>query len=123
MTLSKKKAFETAKIAGIARTAESAKAAEVSEAGKDGEESEGKYLKNLIWVSCIWYPINFQKKSIPVLVLFDSDSKINTIYPTFVKELSFFIRPTNIEAQKIDSIMLDIFEMVVVAFLLTNTAN
>ena len=39
--------------------------------GKNGKESEGEYLENIARVPCIWYLIIFQKKSVPVLALFD----------------------------------------------------
>ena len=56
-------------------------------------------------------------------VLFDLGSKVNTIYPTFTKELGIPIKPTHIRAQKIDGITLDTYEMVVTAFLMNNKAN
>ena len=55
--------------------------AETSEDGKNGEGDE--YPENLVQIPCIWYPITFWKKSIPVFVLLDSGSKVNAIYPTF----------------------------------------
>ena len=78
---------------------------------------------NLAWVPCIWYPITFWKKSGPVVVLFDSGSKINAIHPTFAKKLSLPIILTDIGIQKIDTTMLDIFGMVVTAFSMTDEAN
>ena len=57
------------------------------------------------------------------MILFDSGSKINTIYPTFAKELGLSIRPTDVRVQKIDSTMLYIYEMVVAAFSMINKAN
>ena len=59
----------------------------------------------------------------PVLVLLDSGSEVNAIYPTFVWELGLPIRTMDIGAQKIDGIMLDTFEMVVVAFSVIDKAN
>ena len=32
---------------------------------KNDKEDKSKYLENLAWVLCIWYPIIFQKKSVP----------------------------------------------------------
>ena len=58
-----------------------------------------------------------------VLVLFDSGSKVNTVQPTFAKELGLSIRLTDVETQKIDGITLDIYEMVLAAFLVKNKAN
>lgn len=88
---------------------------------KNGEESKDKYLENLAQVPCIWYPITFWKKFVPMLVFFDSDNEFNTIYPTFTQELG--IRPRDIKAQKIDSTILDIFRMVVVVFLVIDKVN
>ena len=53
----------------------------------------------------------------------NSDSEVNAVYLTFAKELGLPIKPTDIGAQKIDSTMLDIYKMVVAAFLVTNKAN
>ena len=55
--------------------------------------------------------------------MIDSGSEINAIYLTFVKELGLPIRPTDSEMQKIDSIMLDIYGIVVAAFSITDKAN
>ena len=56
-------------------------------------------------------------------MLLNSGSEINAIYPTFTKELRLFVRLINVKAQKIDGIMLDTYEMVVTAFLVTDKAN
>ena len=50
-------------------------------------------------------------------------AKVNTIYPTFARELGLPIRTMNVKAQKIDGAMLDTFGMVVVAFSVTDKAN
>ena len=55
--------------------------------------------------------------------MINSKSEVNTIHPTFVKELSLLIRPIEIGAQKIDSIMLDTYGMIVVAFSVTDKEN
>ena len=55
--------------------------------------------------------------------LLDSGSEVNAIHPTFAWELGLSIRTTNVGAQKIDGIMLDIFGMVVVAFSMMDKAN
>ena len=103
---------------------EIAKAVETAGAGKNGKESEsGEYLGNFAWVFCIQFPITFWKKSMPMSTLFDSDSEINDIYPTFIQELGVPIRPTDIEAQKIECNILDTYEIVVAAFSITDKAN
>ena len=58
-----------------------------------------------------------------MLALFDSGSKVNTIHSTFAKDIGFFIRLTDIEAQKIDGTTLNIFEIVVTVFSITSKAN
>lgn len=55
--------------------------------------------------------------------LFDSDSKVNGIHPTFAQKLRLAIRPTDVGAEKIDGSMLDTYGMVVSAFLITDKAN
>ena len=72
-------------------------------------------------VPCIWYPTTFQDKS--VLALLDSGSEVNTIHPTFAKELGLPIRSIDVGAQKIDGTTLDTYRMVVTAFLMTDKAN
>ena len=53
----------------------------------------------------------------------DSWSKVNAIHPTFAKQLGLPIRPTDVEAQKIDGTTLDTYGMVVAAFSVENKAN
>lgn len=52
-----------------------------------------------------------------MLALLDLDSKMNTIYPTFVKKVGLSIRASNIRAQKI------IYRMVIAAMIVTDKAN
>ena len=105
-----------------AKTVEIAVAIGTAEVGEDGDESEDE-CPNLTRVPCIRYPITFQKKSVPVSALLDSSSEVNAIHPTFAWELGLPIRTTDVGAQKIDGIMLDIFGMVVIAFSVTDKAN
>lgn len=57
---------------------------EIAGTSKNGKKSKsGEYLGNLKRVLCISYPITFRKKSMPVLALFNSGSKVNAIYLTF----------------------------------------
>lgn len=51
--------------------------------GKDGKESKSEYLENLAQVLCIWYPITFRKKFMPISMLIDLNSEVNVIYLTF----------------------------------------
>ena len=90
-----------------------AEAIETTEAGKDGKESESEY-QNLAQVPYIRYPINSRKQSVSTLL--DLGSKVNVVHSAFTKELGLPIRPTDVEAQKIDSTMLETYGMVVAAF-------
>ena len=99
------------------RTAE---AVETAEAGNNGKESESKY-QNLAQVPCICYPINFGKQSI--LALLDLGSKVNVVHPAFAKKLGLPIKPTDVEAQKIDNTTLEIYGMIVAAFSVEDKAN
>ena len=86
------------------------------------EEEVGENLEaNFVRVLYIRYPINFGRKS--VLALFDSGSEVNAVHPAFAKELCLSIKPTDVEAQKIDGTMLEIYGMVVAAFLMEDKAN
>ena len=51
-----------------------AKAVETAGADKNGKESESSKnpRPNLAQIPCIWYSITFQKKFMPMSVLFDS---------------------------------------------------
>ena len=48
---------------------------------------------------------------------------MNAIYPTFAKELGLSIRPIDIGSLKINSTILDTYEMVVTAFSIMDKAN
>ena len=105
-----------------AETIETAEAVGTAEVGENGDESEGE-CPNLARVPCIRYPITFRKKSVPVSALLDSGSEVNAIHPTFARELGLPIKTMDFGAHKIDSIILDIIEMVFVAFSMTDKAN
>ena len=106
-----------------AEAIETIKAVKTAGTDRNDKESKSEYLENLAWFPCIQYPITFQKKSVPMVALLDLGSKVNAIHPIFTRELGLPIRPTDIRTQKIDSIMLDTFEMVIAAFLVTDKAN
>ena len=93
----------------------------VTLARKKGVEDSENLRSILTRVPCIHYLIKLREKS--VLVLFNLGSKVNVIHLTFAKELSLFIRATDVKAQKIDGTILDIYGMVVAAFLMTDKAN
>ena len=72
---------------------EAHKNAETNETGNK-DENLGTNLAQLL---SIQYPISFQKQQ-SVLALLDSRCEINAIHLIFAKELSLFIRPTDVEA-------------------------
>ena len=116
-TVKTAEAVKTSKIAKTAKTIETVGAGKNSEESKSGENSRF----NIAQVSCIQYSINFRKKSI--LVLFDLSGEVNTLNLTFAQELGLLIKLTDVEAQKIDCIRMDTYEIVVRVFLVTNKAN
>ena len=93
----------------------------VTVAREEAVEDSENPRSNLTQVPYICYPINFGKKS--VLALLDSGSKVNTIHPIFAKKLGLSIKPIDIGVQKFDGITLNIFGIVVAAFLVTDKAN
>ena len=116
MTGTRAETVETTKVV------ETAKAIGIAKGDEDGDESESE-CSNLARGPCIWYPITFWKISVPVSALFKSSSEVNAIHPTFAQKLRLSIRTTDVEAQKIDGTMLDTFEIVFVAFSVTDKAN
>ena len=71
----------------------------------------------LNWLSCIYYPMQFQKdKKRTIWVLKDLDSEANVITLAYNKQLGLQIWKTDVEAQKINSSLLRIFEMVIAGF-------
>ena len=69
----------------------------------------------------VWFMKNTNKYQ--VQVLFDLESEVNTIHPSFTKQLGFASRLKDIGEQKIDNTSLDIHEMVVAAFSIVDKAN
>ena len=76
-------------------------------------------------VPIIHNPIRFKKDADKTLVqgLINLGSEVNTIHPSFAKQLGLPIRPTDIKAQKIDGTTLDTYWMVVAAFSVVDKAN
>lgn len=56
-------------------------------------------------------------------MLFDLGSKINAIYLIFAKKLGFSIRLIDVGAPKIDGTILNIYGIIITAFLVTDKAN
>ena len=67
-------------------------------------------------VSCIQYPLQFQKDKNGIQALFDSGSEVNAINPAYTKKLGLRVRQTDVEAQKIDRSHLDTFGMIIAGF-------
>ena len=75
-------------------------------------------------VSYIHYPVQFKNMDkAPVQALINSGNEVNAIHLSFAKQQGLSIRPTDIEAQKIDGTTLDTHGIVVAAFLVVNKAN
>ena len=74
-------------------------------------------------VPCIRYPVQFKKDKTPVQALIDSESEVNAVHPSFVKQLGLSIRPIDVGALKIDGTTLDTHGMVVTAFSVEDRAN
>ena len=58
-----------------------------------------------------------------MLALLDLGSEVNVIHPVFIEKLGLVVRTINIGAQKIDGTTLETYEMVVVAFSVTDQAD
>lgn len=58
-----------------------------------------------------------------MLAVFDSKKKVNAIHLNLAKKLVLPINLIDVGSQKIDGTILDIYEMVVITFSITNKAN
>ena len=75
-------------------------------------------------VPYIHYPVQFKDMDkATVQALINSGSEVNAVHLSFIKQLGLPIKPTNVRAQKIDNTMLDIYRIVVAAFLVVDKAN
>lgn len=73
-----------------------------------------KKKMTLDWVPYIYYFICFKKNKVKALI--NSSNEINVITLTYIVKLGLKICHIYIEAQKIDSFILKIFEIVFVSF-------
>ena len=71
-------------------------------------------------VPCICYPIWFKKSEVQVQALLDSGNEVNAMTPGYASKLGLKVRPTDVEAQKIDSSTLKMFGMVLASFQVEN---
>ena len=67
-------------------------------------------------VSYIYYLLRFREDTEGIKALIDSNSKVNTITLAYIAKLGLKVQKTDIEAQKIDGSILDIFGMVLTDF-------
>lgn len=58
-----------------------------------------------------------------MLVLLNLENEVNIIQPNLVEKLGFFIKLIDVEAQKIDNIILNTYGLVIAGFLVINKAN
>ena len=80
--------------------------------------------KTLEHIHYIHYPVWFKNTNkTQVQAVIDSRSKVNTIHPSFTKQLGLLIRQTDVGAQKIYSTTLDIYGMVIAAFAVMEKVN
>ena len=70
-------------------------------------------LKRVLYIH---YPIQFQGGQKQVRALLNSSSKVNTMNLAYIKNLGFYIRKTNVGAQKIYGSALQTFEIVITDF-------
>lgn len=68
-------------------------------------------------ISCICYPIYFQKQHKKIRALIDSDNEVNAMTPIYVAQLDLIPRTTNINTQIIDSLALKTHGMTTARFL------
>ena len=67
-------------------------------------------------VPCIHYQVKFRKDSNGTQALLNSGSKVNAINLAYASKLGFRVHCTNIEAQKIDGSIVELFGMVLASF-------
>ena len=67
-------------------------------------------------MSCIHYSLRFRKDTVGVRALIDLGSEVNAMSPAYASKLSLKVYHINIGAQKIDSSILEIFEIVLASF-------
>lgn len=65
-------------------------------------------------VLCIYYLVQFHNNEVWALI--DSGSKDNIIISTYIVKLGLKVSHTNVQTQKIDSSILEIFEIVLANF-------
>ncbi len=83
-------------------------------------DASAQALKALQRVLYIWYPVQFQEGQL-IKALINSDSKVNTMTPAYVAELSLTTWKTSVGVQKIDGSLLETYGMVSASFSLQDS--
>ena len=73
-------------------------------------ETSKKDYVSLEWISCIYYPLRFQKDTIGIKALIDSGNKFNAMTLAYASELGLNVHYTDVGAQMIDSSTLKYLE-------------
>ena len=74
-------------------------------------------------MSCIYYPLRFQKDIVGVKALISLGSEINTMIPAYVLKLGLKVRHTNVGAQKINSFILKTIGIFLASFQVENISG
>ena len=75
-----------------------------------------KDIIGLDWVFCIYYSIWFKKNKTNNKALINSDNEINAMTSGYISKLGLKVCLTNVEVQKIDDSIFEMFEIVLVSF-------
>ena len=70
----------------------------------------------LDWIPCIHHLVQFSKDKEIIQALIDSGNKVNGMTLAYAKNLGLRTRKTDVGAQKIDGLSLDMFGMVIAGF-------
>lgn len=70
-------------------------------------------LKRVLYIQ---YSMQFKKYQVKIQALLDSNSEVNAITPAYMARLDLKVQLIDIEAQKIDNSIFEIFEIVLASF-------
>ena len=89
----------------------------VTGANKKAQVIQTTHNVVLNWVLCIHYLEQFQQnKEATIWALINSTSGVNAMTPAYVKKLGLYAQRTNVKAEKIDKLSLNMFEIVIRGF-------
>ena len=77
--------------------------------------------KKVVKMPYIYYPVRFQEEQVKTLL--DNSREVNTMNPNFARKLDFKVWKTNVEAQKIDGSVLEIFGIIIANFQIEDKVN